>query len=90
MFEGANAMWIDRKTVILSTGSRCNRSGYEQVEFELKRMGVTNVIHMPQPFSNIHIDGLMNAISEDQILFHAGQIPYDYRHVFKEKRDRYD
>ncbi len=50
---------------------------YEQVEYELKRMGVTNVLHMPQPYSNIHIDGLMNAISNDQILFHAGQIPYD-------------
>lgn len=85
LFEGANAMWIDRKTVILSTGSRCNRSGYEQVEYELKRMGVTNVLHMPQPYSNIHIDGLMNAISNDQILFHAGQIPYDIVMFLKNK-----
>ena len=37
MFEGANAMWVDRHTCVVSTGSRCNRSGYEQVKTELER-----------------------------------------------------
>ena len=26
IFEGANAMWVDRKTVILATSSRTNKS----------------------------------------------------------------
>ncbi len=85
MFEGANAMWVDRKTVVLSTGSRCNRSGYEQVETELRRMGVTEVIHMQQPYSNIHIDGLMNAASNDVVMVHASQVPYDVLDVLKRK-----
>ncbi len=85
MFEGANAMWVDRKTVVLSTGSRCNRSGYEQVEYELKRMGVTDVIHMQQPYSNIHIDGLMNAASNDVVMAHVSQVPYDVIDVLKKK-----
>ncbi len=84
IFEGANAMWVDRYTCVLSTGSRCNRSGYEQVEIELKRMGV-NVIHMQQPFSNIHIDGLMNPASNDTILVHASQVPYDVLDMLKKK-----
>ncbi len=84
IFEGANAMWVDRYTCVLSTGSRCNRSGYEQVETELKRMGV-NVIHMQQPFSNIHIDGLMNPASNDTILVHASQVPYDVLDILKKK-----
>lgn len=75
-FEGANAMWVDRHTCVLSTGSRCNKSGYEQVETELKRMGV-EVFHMQQPYSNIHIDGLMNPASNDTVLIHASQVPYD-------------
>lgn len=84
-FEGANAMWVDRKTVVVSTGSRCNRSGFEQVAAELRRMGVTDVLHMQQPYSNIHIDGLMNPASQDTILLHAAQIPYDIIEVLKRK-----
>lgn len=83
-FEGANAMWVDRHTCVLSTGSRCNRSGYEQVKYQLERMGVT-VHHMQQPYSNIHIDGLMNPVSNDMILCHPGQVPYDIIDMLKKK-----
>jgi len=85
MFEGANAMWVDRHTVVLSTGSRCNKAGYEQVEYELRRMGVTEVLHMQQPYSNIHIDGLMNAASNDVVMIHPGQVPYDVVDALKRK-----
>ena len=72
LFEGANGMWIDRHTCIVSTGCRCNKSGYDQVVYELNKMGV-EVYHMQQPYSNIHIDGLMNAASDDLILAHVHQ-----------------
>lgn len=84
MFEGANAMWVDRHTCVVSTGSRCNKSGYEQVKTELERMGV-EVWHMQQPYSNIHIDGLMNPLSNDAVLVHAGQVPYDIIDMLKHK-----
>ena len=83
-FEGANAMWVDRHTCVLSTGSRCNRSGFEQVRYQLERMGV-EVWHMQQPYSNIHIDGLMNPISEDLIFCHPAQVPYDIIDMLKKK-----
>jgi len=84
LFEGANAMWVDRHTCLLSTGCRCNRSGFEQVKSELERMGV-EVWHMQQPYSNIHIDGLMNPLSNEAILVHASQVPYDVLDKFKKK-----
>lgn len=84
-FEGANAMWVDRTTCVLSTGIRCNRSGYEQVAEELRRQGVTDIIHMQLPYSNIHIDGIMNAASNDIILGHVSQIPYDVVDALKKK-----
>lgn len=83
-FEGANAMWVDRHTCVLSTGVRCNRSGFEQVKSELNRMGV-EVYHMQQPYSNIHIDGIMSPISDDKILIHASQVPYDIVDLLKKK-----
>lgn len=84
MFEGANGMWVDRHTCVISTGSRCNRSGFEQVKYELERMGVT-VYHMQQPYSNIHIDGLMNPLSHEDVLVHASQVPYDILDMLKKK-----
>ncbi len=48
-------------------------------------MGVTEVIHMQQPYSNIHIDGLMNAASNDVVMVHASQVPYDVLDVLKRK-----
>ena len=87
IFEGANAMWVDRHTCVVSTGSRCNQRGYEQVKHQLAHMGV-EVWHMQQPYSNIHIDGLMNPISEDKILVHASQVPYDILDMLKKKRLR--
>lgn len=84
MFEGANAMWVDRHTCVVSTGVRCNRSGFEQVKYELERMGV-EVWHMQQPYSNIHIDGLMNTASNDVVMVHASQVPYDILDMMKKK-----
>lgn len=85
IFEGANAMWLDRHTVILATSSRTNKSGYEQVEYELKRMGVNNILHMQIPYSNIHIDGILNMASHDVAMIHASQVPYDICDEMKKK-----
>ena len=32
-------LWIDRHAVVLASGVRTNREGYEMVEYELRRMG---------------------------------------------------
>lgn len=77
IFEGANAMWVDRQTVILATGSRANRAGCEQVETELRRMGVTEIIPMQIPYGHAHIDGILNIASHDIAMVHAPQVPYD-------------
>lgn len=77
IFEGANGMWINSKSVILAMGSRTNKDGYEQVEYELQRMGVENIILMQIPYGHAHIDGLLNFASHDIAMIHASQVPYD-------------
>ena len=77
IFEGANAMWVDRHTVILSTGVRANREGYDQMAAELKRQGVTEIIPMQIPYGHAHIDGLLNFASDDIALIHSCQVPYE-------------
>lgn len=85
IFEGANGMWVDRHTVILSTGARANASGVEQVETELRRMGVTEIIHMQIPYGHAHIDGLLNFASHDIAMVHASQVPYDVCNALRKK-----
>jgi N-dimethylarginine dimethylaminohydrolase len=85
MFEGANALWVDRRCVILSTSSRTNRSGYEQVAQALGRMGVDQIIPMQIPSTNIHIDALLGLASHDVAVVHAQQVPYDVCDALKRK-----
>ena len=84
-FEGAMALWIDRTTVVLASGVRTNREGYEMVETELRRMGVTDVLHMQIPYGHAHIDGLLNMASRDTAMIHASQVPYEICDALKKK-----
>lgn len=84
-FEGAMGLWIDRHTIVLATGVRTNRSGYEMVEYELRRMGVSEIIHMQIPYGHAHIDGLLNMASNDVAMIHASQVPYDVCDALKKK-----
>lgn len=85
IFEGANAAWVDRHTVILSLSVRANRSGYEQMETELKRQGVTDIIPMQIPYGHAHVDGLLNFASNDLVFLHAMQVPYEVVDTLKKK-----
>ena len=83
-FEGAMVMWVDRHTAILACGVRTNRSGYEMVESELKRMGA-EVYPMQIPYGHAHIDGNLNLASHDVAMIHAAQVPYDICDMLKKK-----
>lgn len=85
IFEGANAMWVDRHTVILSLSVRANRSGYDQMVAELKRQGVTDILTMQIPYGHAHIDGLLNFASNDLVFLHAMQVPYEVVDALKKK-----
>ncbi|HCX62915.1 arginine deiminase family protein [Sedimentibacter sp.] len=84
-FDGAMGLWIDKHTVVLASGVRCNKDGYQQVEYELKRIGVDNIIHMQIPYGHAHIDGLLNIASNDTAMIHASQVPYDVCEALKRK-----
>lgn len=85
IFEGANASWVDRHTVILSLSVRANRSGYEQMAAELRRQGVTDILTMQIPYGHAHIDGLLNFASNDLVMLHACQVPYEVVDALKKK-----
>lgn len=77
VFEGACAMWVDRETVILGTGNRCNAEGARQVAETLSGMGVKHIIPFPIPYGHAHIDGFINMLDRDLALIFPWQVPHD-------------
>ncbi|WP_342431643.1 arginine deiminase family protein [Neobacillus sp. FSL H8-0543] len=76
-FEGASAMWINRETVVIGTGSRTNEAGALQVERELRNIGVTNIIRTQIPYGSIHLDGYMNMADKNKLVIFPWHTTYD-------------
>ena len=76
-FEGADCLWVDRKTAILARSSRTNASGYAQVAQVLRDMGVETILTVPIPYTNAHLDGIMNFVDEKKAIINTRQVPYD-------------
>lgn len=74
---GAGAIWVDRKTVILGTGVRCNAEGARQVSEVLSGMGVAEIIPFQIPYGHAHVDGLMNMLDYNLCMIFAWQVPHD-------------
>ena len=60
-FEGADAMWITSRKVIIGRGLRTNAEGIAQLEAVLKPMGVeTHVVDMP--YGTMHLMGMLRIV----------------------------
>lgn len=77
IFECACVLWVDRRTVIIGTGSRANKPGVEQVKSELRNIGVENFIDFQIPYGHAHLDGLMNIADKKTAIVFPWQVPYD-------------
>ena len=51
----------------------------------MRRMGVTDILHMQIPYGHAHIDGLLNMSSQEIAMIHASQVPYDVCDALKKK-----
>jgi N-dimethylarginine dimethylaminohydrolase len=63
-FEGADAAWLDPKTVMLGLGLRTNAEGAAQVTATLGEMGV-DVIAVDLPHGTMHLMGLLRFADRD-------------------------
>lgn len=74
-FEGADAAWIDPKTVMLATGLRTNVEGAAQVTDLLGEMGV-EVILVGLPYGAMHLMGTLRFPDRDLALAWPVRVPY--------------
>ena len=64
IFDGACATWVDKETVIVGTGSRCNQAGLKQVSDTFQEMGVKNIITLSIARNQNHLDGFLSIVDQ--------------------------
>lgn len=63
-FEGADAMWLDARTVVMGRGLRTNEEAIRQVTACLADQGV-GVIAVDMPFGTMHLMGMLRIADKD-------------------------
>ncbi|MFI5348818.1 MAG: dimethylarginine dimethylaminohydrolase family protein [Elusimicrobiota bacterium] len=61
LFEGADALWLDPKTVLCGVGNRTNSEGFAQLRAALKAQGV-EAISTPLPRGVQHLMGILQIV----------------------------
>jgi arginine deiminase len=84
LFEGADAAWIDKDTVMVATGHRTNHQALWQITGLLDEMDV-DVIHVGLPYGSMHLMGTLRIVDEDLALCWPGRVPYDAVAELREK-----
>jgi N-dimethylarginine dimethylaminohydrolase len=83
-FEGADALWIDRQTVLLATGLRTNEEGAAQVETLLCGMGV-EVVRVALSYGSLHLLGVVNLAGPDLAVAWPWRVPHHAVQVLRER-----
>jgi N-dimethylarginine dimethylaminohydrolase len=74
-FEGADALWVDRQTVLLATGLRTNEAGADQVQGLLHSMGV-EVVRVTLSYGSLHLLGVVNLAGPDLAIAWPWRVPH--------------
>jgi arginine deiminase len=74
-FEGADALWINPRTVLVATGLRTNAEGAAQVTSLLQEMGI-KVIPVGLPYGAMHLMGTLRFPDRGLAVAWPGRVPY--------------
>jgi arginine deiminase len=72
-FEGADAMWLDTRSVMIGRGLRTNEEGARQVAATLAEQGVSTVI-VDLPVGAMHLMGQLRIVDRDLAFVRRGRI----------------
>ena len=74
-FEGADLMFLDRRTALIGRGLRTNAAGLAQVTAVLERIGVT-VHAVDMPFGTMHLMGMLRFADADLAIAWPRRTPF--------------
>ncbi len=74
-FEGADAMWLDRETVIIGHGLRTNLEAIDQVAATLDEIGV-DTLAVDMPYGTMHLMGMLRFADRDLAIAWPRRTPH--------------
>jgi len=83
-FEGADAMWIDARTVLVGVGFRTNTQGAAQLAALLSEMAVT-VVPVPLATGAMHLMGALRIIAPDLAVAWPGRLALEAKEVLEQR-----
>jgi N-dimethylarginine dimethylaminohydrolase len=84
-FEGADALWVNDRLVVVGVGNRTNAQGFRQIKEELKQDGI-KCICVPAPHDVIHLLGALQFIDFDTALIRVDLIGQTIIDLLKENK----
>lgn len=84
-FEGADALWINDRLVIVGVGNRTNAEGFRQIKEELKQDSI-NCIRVPASRGSLHLLGALQLIDSDTALARTNLIGPRVIDILKENK----
>jgi len=83
-FEGADAAWLDPRTVVLATGLRTNAEGAAQVSSLLHEIGVS-VVRVGLPYGAMHLMGQLRFADRNLAVAWPGRVPHAAVEALRER-----
>jgi arginine deiminase len=74
-FEGADAMWLDERTVIVGKGLRTSEEGARQLSAAMADLGVTTLA-VDLPYGTMHLMGMLRILDKDLALCWPRRTPF--------------
>jgi arginine deiminase len=84
VFEGADAVWIDEGTALVSTGLRTNEAGADQVTWVLRNIGA-EVVRVDLPFGSMHLMGTLRLAGPGIAVGYPGRTPHRAVRALRER-----
>jgi len=75
VFEGADLIWLDRRSAAIARGLRTNQAAIEQIGALLARMGV-ELLPLDLPFGTMHLMGLIRILDRDLAVAWPRRTPF--------------
>ncbi len=84
-FEGADALWLDKRTVLCGTGNRTNEEGFRQLRRVLALQGV-KAVNVPLPGGVQHLLGLLQFVDRGLALLRTEKASSRLRALLRANR----
>jgi len=82
-FEGADALWVSPKLVLVGVGKRTNDLGFQQVKDSLKTQGV-NCIKVNLPHQIQHLLGILQFVDRDLAVVRGKLLPPEVKTLLEQ------